>query len=289
MQPLRSLIGGAFWGRTFASGGMMTWMAEPSVRRYINQSVTGSPDIWPIEWLQRWVGQQPLAHCLSLGCGDGALERDLARKGLCGHIMGLDISHTAIEIARAQAVEAGTQHLEYATADLNALRLERASLQAAFFHQSLHHVEALEHCLAVIRDALVDDGFLYLDEYVGPSRSEWRPRLLAEAQAVYQLLPREVRRRSRLKLPVDWRDPTEAIRSSDILPTVRSLFRVVEERPYGGNLFSVIYPHLRFEGVSAALREQVLDTIVAAEREHLQSGRQSFYTVLICSRCQSAA
>ena len=86
-------------------------------------------------------------------------------------------------------------------------------------------------------------------------------------------------------MPVDWRDPTEAIRSSEILPVVRSLFEVVEERPYGGNFLSVIVPHLRLDALGSpgeADREALLERIIEAERQHLARGAASFYAVLVC-------
>jgi hypothetical protein len=47
LTATRSRIGGLIWGRRFAQGGIRTWMHEAVVRRYINESVTGSPDCWP--------------------------------------------------------------------------------------------------------------------------------------------------------------------------------------------------------------------------------------------------
>src|SRR5829696_4209076 len=55
LTKIRSYIGSRFWGRTFAEGSLRTWMGEAAVRSYINESVTGSPHVWPIEWLQSFV------------------------------------------------------------------------------------------------------------------------------------------------------------------------------------------------------------------------------------------
>jgi len=264
-------------------------MAEPTVRRAINQAVSGSPDVWPMVWLQGLLGSERLSRCVVLGCGDGPLERDLVRKGLAEQVLGIDLSRGALEQARELAQDLaqaeGIEGLEYLRADLNRLQLDPASFDAAFFHQALHHVEALEDCLRTVRDSLVDDGLFYLDEYVGPSRSEWRRALLSEAEEVFQSLPRALRRRSHLQVPVDWRDPTEAIRSSEILPVVRSLFDVVEERPYGGNFLSVIYPHLQLDALEdGSARDALLAEIVEAEHKYLARGAPSFYTVLVCRK-----
>ncbi len=282
------MVGGWFWGRAFASGGPRTWLAERAVRRYVNESVTGSPDVWPITWLQEWLGPRRLRRSVVLGCGDGPLERDLVRKGLGGEILGIDLSRAALERARRLAEAEGLVGIEYRRDDLNRLRLDRASYDAAFFHQALHHVESLADCLGTVRDALADDGLLYVDEYVGPSRAGWRRELLSDADAFFRSLPRELRRRPRLQVPVDWRDPTEAIRSAEILPTLRSLFDVVEERPYGGNFLSVIVPHLRLDALGdpdgSDRRDALLTRIIEAEREHLARGAAAYYSVLICRK-----
>jgi hypothetical protein len=142
----------------------------------------------------------------------------------------------------------------------------------------------MEHCLPAVAQALTPGALVYFDEYVGPSRAEWKRASIADADRLFQTLPRSVRRRSRLQLPVDWRDPTEAIRSSEILAHVRAHFSVVQERPYGGNFLSVIHPHLSLENLGDAARASLLEEIIAAEREHLKNGAASYYAVLVCRK-----
>jgi SAM-dependent methyltransferase len=282
LTKLRSFIGGRFWGRTFAHGGLRTWMSEEVVRRYVNHSVTGSPNLWPIEWLQTLV-PSPFTAAVSLGCGEGALERDLLSKGLCTSILGIDISTAALKLAEAKAAAAGLTGARYQEGDLNALELPAAAFDAAFFHQSLHHVEDLDTCLAATVAALRPGALVYFDEYVGPSRNEWSAARIEEASRLFARLPAAVRRSRRLKLPIDWRDPTEAVRSSQILAAVSRHFTVLDRRDYGGNYLSVIHPHLRLGHLTAGERAALLQSIVDAEREHLAAGHGSYYTVLLAT------
>jgi SAM-dependent methyltransferase len=233
-----------------------------------------------MEWL---ASRYPtgFARAVSLGCGDGALERDLRRKSLCRFLLGIDLSAGALALAVTRARTEGVQHIAYVRQDLNALALPERAFDAAFFHQALHHVDDLERCLAEVAASLKPRGMLYLDEYVGPSRSEWKRSLLVEAEAVYQSLPRTLRRRRRLALPLDWRDPSEAIRSSDILPALEARFLIELRRDYGGTFLSVIYPHLDFRRSSPAERDATLETIIAAENAFLMNGGSSYYTVVI--------
>ena len=269
-----------YWSRAFQAGGVGTWMQEPLARAAINRRVTGDPDQWPMEWFQARYATRPFEAGLSLGCGEGALERDVLAKGICGTLLGLDLSAAALDLARQRAAELGLQ-VEYQRADLNQASLPEASFDLILAHQALHHVENLEGCLAQTARALRPGGIFYLDEYVGPSRQEWNRQLLAAAEDVYQRLPRAVRRRRRLQLPVDWRDPSEAVRSSEIIPVVERHFAVRERHDYGGNLLAVIYPHLRLEAVAPEQRASLLQQLISGEENLLAEGELSYYTVAV--------
>ncbi|HVT15528.1 MAG TPA: methyltransferase domain-containing protein [Thermoanaerobaculia bacterium] len=269
-----------YWSAAFAAGGVGTWLREPVVRRYVNEAVTGSSECWPMEWL-RDLMPATLERVVSLGCGDGALERDIRRKAISRFVLGIDLSAEALVLARDNARAEGLDGIEYERQDLNDLVLAAGAFDAAFFHQALHHVENLAGCLAMVAASLKPQGILYLDEYIGPSRSEWRRRLIAEADAIYQGLPSCVRRRRRLAMPVDWRDPSEATRSSHILTALEARFSIAMRRDYGGTFLSVTYPHLDFSRVSPTERDELLAKIIDAERAHLEAGGQSYYAVLV--------
>jgi len=289
MESIKKFLARRFWDRSHAAGEYVSWPQEPVVRRCLNRRISGSEDVWPVDWLAREVVVERLPRTLSLGCGDGALERDLMTKGLCETVVGLDISEQALEVARRRAQGEGFAGLSYRHADLDRLDLDGARFDAVFSHQALHHVRELESCLSEVARTLTPDGMLYLDEYVGPSRDQWDRERLAPAEEVYRQLPARMRRRRRLELPVDWRDPSEAVRSSEIVPWVEELFEIRERRDYGGNLLSVIYPHLDFANVSAEDRDALLRELLAREDEILAGGMASFYTVLVAGPRGAAA
>jgi SAM-dependent methyltransferase len=86
---------------------------------------------------------------LSLGCGDGSIERRLAPH--VGEILGIDISSVAIEQARAQARQAALTNLSFLVSDPDGLRLEglgQFDCIAAFAF--LHHLSD-----TMIRDTLI--------------------------------------------------------------------------------------------------------------------------------------
>ncbi|MEM7350300.1 MAG: class I SAM-dependent methyltransferase [Acidobacteriota bacterium] len=283
MNRLQQFLVSRFWDRTHAAGEYTTWPQEEVVRLRLNQRITGSPHEWPMEWFARSVVTQPFRRAVSLACGEGALERDLMAKGLAEAVTGLDISERSLELARQRAAEAGYTNLHYEGGDLDALQLEAGSFDAAFAHMALHHVRNLESCFDQLRSALNPNGIFYLEEYVGPSRHEWKRELLEAAEDAYADLPKAIRGRRRLTLPVDWRDPSEAVRSAEILPLLAERFDIRERRDYGGNLLSLIYPHLRLEGLEPQAREATLEQLLAREDELLTEGVASFYTVVVAA------
>ena len=81
-------------------------MSDEVTRRYINHLVIGSPNLWPTEWLQTLV-PSPFPAAVSLGCGEGAPERDLLFN------LGIDISTVALKLAEAKAAAAGLAGVKY--------------------------------------------------------------------------------------------------------------------------------------------------------------------------------
>lgn len=223
------------------------WMSHPIVRRRINLRISGDQDLWPTVWLGRRLRDRlPLQRTASIGCGIGNFERDVVGQGLVKQIVGVDASTACVAEATELARKAGIEsRAAYHCGDAREWLRSATALDAVFFHQSLHHFDRLDELLSLVASALRPDGVLYLDEYVGPARDEWRLRHLLAHNLAYQLLPRSVHRTWLVRAPINRQDPTEAINSSQILTSVEKHFDILERRDYGGNLVSVIYPNLR--------------------------------------------
>lgn len=258
------------------------WMAHPLVRAAINRRVSGEERVWPITALRRWLGERaPLATSVSIGCGAGSLERSLIDEGVVAHAVGIDLAENAIEEAAKQA---GYRPLDYLVADARAfLRRNRGKFDAVFFHQSLHHFDRLDELMDDVAQALRTGGMLYLDEYVGPSRDEWSPLKLVRPNLAYRTLPASVRRPRIVRAPINREDPTEAIRSSGIMPAVERRFRIVERRDYGGNLLALLYPNLRRpdEGSAPEVFDAAVAKLLAMEERLLRRGVGSYCTVAV--------
>ena len=259
------------------------WMAHPRVRAHINREVSGEESVWPITWLQRTLRDElPAAKALSIGSGAGSLERDLVLQGIVGEVTGVDITEAPLKEAERLAEEAGvSDRVRYLRADAREVLRNSRDLDAIFFHASLHHFDRLDELMQLLHDALRPGGFLYLDEYVGPSMHQWNLLRLLPANLVYRILPAKARRTKVIRTPRNPEDPTEAIASAEILPAVERRFRVEQRRDYGGNLVSLIYSNLHHD--DAAALDVAVRRMLTWE-SLVRRWQPSFHTVLIARR-----
>jgi SAM-dependent methyltransferase len=267
-----------FWDREVAAPTHTSWMEHPLVRHYIMTAISGSePGLWPVEWFIRWADGRRFDRGLSVGCGTGPFERDVVRKNIVDRVDAFDGSTNSLRIATDTARADGlSSRLRYFAADFNEPFLPHATYDVVFIHQALHHVAKLEKLLRSVLHALKPGGVLYLDEYVGPSRSEWSDELIAPHRRIYDALPGAAKRTPALPLPIQHDDPSEAIRSSEIMEQLRIGFDVRAMRGYGGNLLSVLFPAVDFARTP-------IDPIISAEQKVLASGEPSYYAVIVAA------
>jgi SAM-dependent methyltransferase len=238
------------------------WTASPVVRRYLHLLVSGHPDCDWVTWVE-WKHLPPVVErSLVLGCGTGWLERGMAIRGRHRSIVACDFAPETIDRARAEAERLGFHNIEYRILDL-----ERDSLggpyDAIFANDVLHHITDLEGVYARIHDALVPGGKLLFNEYVGPNRFQYSDDRMDLVNRYFRLIPDELRRDS-LTHRVTWRrercdaaqlireDPTEAVRSEDVLRLARVALRTEREYVYGGGLLNPL-----LYGIVANFREDV--------------------------------
>lgn len=102
----------------------------------------------------------PAGDCriLSLGCGEGHLELDLAPH--VAHIVGIDLSETAVESARRQATAQGQHNIEFQVGDVRTMEFPAGSFDAIWAPAILHHIEdgMIEHLVRQSRTWLRPGG-----------------------------------------------------------------------------------------------------------------------------------
>ncbi len=253
-------------------------MALPEVRHYINTRISGSPGGWPLDWFQGAFPGLRFGRVLSVGCGGGALERDLIARNLCQTIDAFDGSVASLALARTEAVKSQIAHrVRYFASDFNRPVLPANYYDAVFVHQAMHHVAKLEKLLRAVLLGLKTAGILYLDEYVGPSRHYWNPKTAAGYSQYYERLPRHIRWFDTFPLPIKVDDPSEAIRSGEIYEQLQIGFDTVADRGYGGNLLAVVFPALNMDLVSLEL----LGQLIGDEKGMLERNERDFHAIIV--------
>lgn len=277
-------------------GRELHWTQLAAVREHVNRRVSGDPAVDPyMHFLRtRLGGRLPVGRALTIGCGEGALERGLAAHGFAERHDAVDVAPGAVDRAAAAARVAGLDHVRYAVADANRIRLEPASFDVVLGVQAIHHVERLEHLFGEAAKALRPGGLLFLDEFVGPSRFQWTARQLEVVDGLLRALPAGLRRslvdgrvRERARRPsvaeVVATDPSEAVRSAEIIPVASEFFEILEVRPYGGTVLQILLDDIagNFARPGSGGRE-LLDAIADLEWALIRAGDlQSDFAVVV--------
>lgn len=140
-------------------------------------------------------------------------------------IVASDIAEGVLATARGEADRRGLKNLELHVGDFNRLQLEADDFEIVAMLGALHHVEALENFWDQCRRTLRSGGVVLAQEYVGPNRMQWTPAQIEAGDRVLRdLVPAQHKSHHERIVPVPIEtivelDPSEAVRSSEILPT----------------------------------------------------------------------
>ena len=232
------------------------WLAIPAVQARHQRRACGGRNYasWVDYCLAEFMPSLPAERMLSIGCGHGALERQLFALRAFEACDAFDIAPGAIEAARKAAAEAGMASIRYESRDIETMDIGEGRYDAVWFNGSLHHIEALESVLDKVRRALKPNGLLFFHEYVGADHFAFSPAQRAAIEHAFFLIPETYRKsfaahdfgetamRAPLPDPIEVAraDPSEAVRSSAILPAVSAAFDVLALNAAGGSLLQFL-------------------------------------------------
>ncbi|MDP8235537.1 MAG: class I SAM-dependent methyltransferase [Candidatus Erginobacter occultus] len=189
---------------------------------------------------------------LSICCGDGPHELTMLESGKVGFLHAFDISEGALRQARARFAKAGISEDRYKleVKDANQFDIE-GSYDLVVSAGAAHHIEALERVFSRVASLIAPSGYFALLEYIGPSRFQWTERQIKLLNDILAALPEEYlskKRRPPLGRPsvkaLMKKDPSEAVRSADIIPLMGEYFRTIYRSDYHGTLIHPLYPFL---------------------------------------------
>lgn len=237
------------------------WMVAPGMADYVNSLVSGRPlaegGHWGLHALHRHIA--PLAKrqgvglsMLSLGCGDAHIEAALIQQfgWPVTRMVGLEYDSVLRQAAVARFADIGGVEASFTFFDFNHLpqRTVEERYDIVFCCHALHHATDLEGVLAFVNNMMAEKGRFIGIEYLGPTRFQIEYDVLPYIQALFALLPTELRRNlakggvveEQFRAPtiaeVRGADISESIRSSDLRTLLLSSFPIEELKPMGGTL-----------------------------------------------------
>lgn len=295
------------WGTTegalWRTSKCLHWVEHPKVQERINFLVSRDRKRDRFQYFidkyfgRRLRGGTRAKRILTLGCGHGEFERGLAKYHFAETHDAVDLSPGAIEDAKRLAESEGWRHIQYRVENLNSIQLPKCVYDVVFGISSIHHVAQLEHLFHQVVVSLKPGGYFLLDEFVGPNKFQWTDEQLAAANEQLCALPADFKRQildGVLKGPmgrpapeeVEAVDPSEAIRSGEILSTLRLYFDILEFRGYGGSLL-----HLLMGGIAGNFSEddpravRCLEHLFQVEDDLIAAGKlQHDFAVIVARR-----
>lgn len=237
---------------------------EPVVRE-LNERATGHRDVTWFEHLRDTAG--PFRHALVLNCGNGWVERELLDRGVVASAVGVDVSDELLNEARRHAAERDLP-LRYERLDTNAAEFPDDRFDLVVNHAAMHHVAYIDRVTRRLHELLAPDGVFVSWDYVGPHRNQYTARQWEAAWETNLALPEHVRQRMRYPLlpAMIEGDPTEAIHSELILPTMERYFDLEHRRDLGGGVGYLLLTHNdALHGLPAEEAEPHVRAVMAAD------------------------
>jgi 2-polyprenyl-3-methyl-5-hydroxy-6-metoxy-1,4-benzoquinol methylase len=269
--------------QNFAEGG--AWHQHPLVTKtYSKRLGAGSGDM--ISHLIDNYGQGKT--CISIGCGDGGIEVALVTRRFCATLKGIDLSPVRVASSNARVPEYLKDRIEFLVEDAEKHNVQE-SFDVVLFTHALHHISNLEGMSAAIRDHLMNPngGILVLEEYVGAVRWQFPPEHVAEIVSLLKDLERDhpnyipIFRQNPLwdgetfHLPdpvsVENDDPSETVRSNEIVPVLSNYFKIAKDVPTGGIFFQWIF-HNAYNALKTEEGNQIVQKMLDREMEVIRNG-----------------
>lgn len=243
---------GEYWGKFHGTPKVkLSWLESKAVENFINKRIAGSETRNWVSELKK-IQHEPFQRALIVGCGAGQLDRDLIRENLFKNGLGIDIARTSLSLAEKNAgIENLSQKLSYQFFDLeqdNYATLGKFDL--VIIQMAAHHVSKLDYFFKNIRKILdKKKGIVALYEYIGPNRFWHSDKTVGIINQLLDSLDDEYKlnhlvsdgslRKEYIRTPEEHflkHDPSEAIRSEDILKTLKKYFNITDFKSCGGQI-----------------------------------------------------
>lgn len=251
----------------------MYWELLQEIQKYQFKEMTGNEETDFLTFTINYCRENfPVAglRALWVGCMDSDPSPEVVqfRTGMFSKIEVMDIAGELLYRQRQLTLDKGIKDIEYIRQDFNEVELEENAYDVIFSVGTVHHTENLELFFSQINKALKAHGKLIIRDYVGPNRLQFTDLQLGIINQILSILPDKYKKKSDgsvkdtvfscdlehlMKV-----DPSEAVRSQDIIEIMKEKLEIVNLSYTGG---TILHPMLS-EIASNFEQDQDAETIL---------------------------
>ena len=268
------------------AGFKVYWELLEEVQRYQNLMMTEGRDL--VEYLSSFFpkGNRSGLTGLIIGCnyGEASPPIALAKSGAFKRLLVVDIAKGLLGRQSQISSEMGLNHiLEYKCMDLNRESLTgENSYDFIFALGTIHHIGRLEGLFSEINGCLRKGGIFCMREYIGPSFLQYTDKQIHIANRVLGGLPDYLKMQGDGSIKKEgWKprieeimadDPSEAVRSQDIMRIVRTHTDVLVCRMTGGTILDPLLHGIAGNFERSDASRAILRTIITLEQTLIEEG-----------------
>ena len=261
------------------------WETLEAVGRYQSQCITGREDgelfAYMIGCAREHVGKSNLRG-LCIGCSElGRPEITFLQSGIFQSFDVMDIADGLLQRQQEKAAGEGLP-VRYIYQDLNKVRFAPDSYDFVYALGTVHHIAEMESFFVELNRGLSPRGIFAMREYVGANRLQFTDSQLELAAAILSLIPPEYRRTLEGDLKQrEWRtdvnellriDPSEAVRSEDIIPIMQREMDVFYLANTGGGMLNLVLHRIAGHFERDPRGRELLAGLIRMDRELFESG-----------------
>jgi SAM-dependent methyltransferase len=194
----------------------------------------------------------------------------------------MDIAEGLLHKQRKIAEDRGVKGIEYIKQDLNDVVLDGNAYDVIFAVGTIHHVEKLELFFDQINNALKDNGKVIMREYVGPNRVQFTDLQLNITNEILSILPERYKTRRdgsiknrALNCDIDYlmkRDPSESVRSQDIVRVMKERLEIIKLAYTGGTILHPLLNEIASNFEQDEDAETILQLLIFLEKMLIEKG-----------------
>lgn len=266
------------------------WWIIPKVQARINEKITGDPNKTYESYLtERYLSDASGKLLISLGCGTGRHELEIARLNPDLQIYGYDLAIDLVQEANGLARSMGRTNIAFFQQDVLKMNFNQASVDYFLFNSSLHHFRHIDALIRTkIKPALKHHGLVFINEYVGPDRLRTDSEARKVAHMALHEIPvtqrtilntkiikEKVYRNGTLRMILA--DPSECVESSQIIPVLSHHFSTIKQASLGGNILMPVLKHIAHHFVKEdATTDDILLRLFAIEDQYLKINASNY-------------